>query len=514
MNTEIRLPQEYKNAQLSIARCEAKDWLEMGFYKHHYKQEGINKSCKSFLIYFGHEVVGFYAMRSAPFKGHSEAVAFHRIAILPRFQRLGLASQLSNFIAAIFKNNGHKVYIKCSSPIGEYFNSHPQLWKKGIYNGKLRMKNNSEGKKYHNRLESISYCHEYIGESINGYEKLLLPISEMREKERLYKTIKIKEMDIIINKLKERTNKKKKATVTKTSYRTMVDVMETARNLPPKRQLFKELWHEEEICILYSEQGNGKTICAMQIANEISKHEKICYLDYELSDQQLGSRYSDNGVEHQFNTNFMRPTRNQITFQNNQVDALLKYIEILYHQYGVKKFIIDNITALSHQLESASAMIKLMNKLVNLKEKYGFSILILAHTKKRNKKNPIEDNDLAGSKKILALCDSAFAIGTAINNKSILYIKQIKVRECEMKYDSNNVIVCHIEKIKSFLQFVEDNHAREEDLLDRSKVNNKKEMTQLMLSMHESGMSNRTIAKELKISEATVRNYMKAPTIN
>ena len=28
----------------------------------------------------------------------------------------------------------------------------------------------------------VSYCHEYIGESISGYEELLLPIKDMREK--------------------------------------------------------------------------------------------------------------------------------------------------------------------------------------------------------------------------------------------------------------------------------------------------------------------------------------------
>ena len=32
-----------------------------------------------------------------------------------------------------------------------------------------------------NRLSRASYCHEYIGEGISGYEELLLPIKEMRD---------------------------------------------------------------------------------------------------------------------------------------------------------------------------------------------------------------------------------------------------------------------------------------------------------------------------------------------
>jgi len=32
-----------------------------------------------------------------------------------------------------------------------------------------------------NRLQRPSYCHEYIGQGISGYEELLKPIKEMRE---------------------------------------------------------------------------------------------------------------------------------------------------------------------------------------------------------------------------------------------------------------------------------------------------------------------------------------------
>gem|GEM_PF-4408342 len=511
MNTEIGLFEGY----LSVARCEAKEWFEMGFYKHHYKQEEINKSCKAFLFYFNDEIVGFCSVLTTPRKDSARALGFHRMCVLPTFQRLGIASLMCSFMAAILKNNGHKIYMKCSSPIGEYFNRHPELWKKGLYNGKLRLKNNSEGDKYRNRLESISYCHEYIGESTTGYEELLLPIKDMREKELLYKSKQIKNMDAVINKLNVRTNKVERATnINKpTTYRTMADAMEAARNLPPKKQLFKELWYEGEIGILFSEQGRGKTILAIQIADNLSKYEKVCYLDYELSDQQIYTRYSDRGGEYQFNTNLIRPLRDQIFFKEDQANKLLRYIEMQYYTFGVKIFIIDNITALSHQLESASAMIKLMNKLVELKSKYGLSILILAHTKKRNKKNPIEDNDLAGSKKILALCDCAFTIGAALGDDKALYLKQIKVRECEMKYGSNNVITCHIEKVYNFLQFIEDGYAKEEDLLNKDKGNNKEEIIEMMLAMREGGMSNRAIAKDLNVSEATVRNYMKAVSV-
>ena len=41
--------------------------------------------------------------------------------------------------------------------------------------------------------------------------------------------------------------------------------IEEVKDLPPPRQLFSELWHEDELCILFSDTNLGKTILAVQI---------------------------------------------------------------------------------------------------------------------------------------------------------------------------------------------------------------------------------------------------------
>ena len=51
-----------------------------------------------------------------------------------------------------------------------------------------------------------------------------------------------------------------------------------------------------------------------------------------------------------------------------------------------------------------------------LKSKYGLSILVLAHTPKRDSGKPLGRNDLQGSKMIINFCDSAFAIGESAKN--------------------------------------------------------------------------------------------------
>lgn len=290
----------------------------------------------------------------------------------------------------------------------------------------------------------------------------------------------------------------------------MKTALERGKRMPDKKQLYKEFWFENEICILFAEQGKGKTILAMQIATEISKEEKVLYLDYEMGDKQLFNRYSEKGIEFKFNDNFLHPKEKDIFFETDRKRNIIKYIIKMNKDFGIKIIIIDNISALSSQLESSGAMIKLMTSLNEIKKELGISVLLLGHTKKRNKKQPIIDNDLSGSKKLIALVDSAFAINSSISNDKLLYIKQIKCRECDMKYGRDNVITCFIEKFDSFLQLVETGFDMEDNLLDKnSGGTSKAQYFQYIYEQHLLGRSNREIAKVLDVSEGTIRNYLK-----
>jgi hypothetical protein len=102
-----------------------------------------------------------------------------RIVILPDYQGTGLGVKICEFSSAILRNNGAcNVYIKTINPaLGEYF-SKSNLWKPTSMNGK---KGNTDAKAV-NRKSRPSYCYEYIGEQIEGYKDLLLPINEMRSK--------------------------------------------------------------------------------------------------------------------------------------------------------------------------------------------------------------------------------------------------------------------------------------------------------------------------------------------
>ena len=72
------------------------------------------------------------------------------------------------------------------------------------------------------------------------------------------------------------------------------DVMRIGATMEDTQPLYKELWYENEICVLFAESNVGKSILAMQIGEHIARNGKnVVYLDYELSIKQFYKRYSN-----------------------------------------------------------------------------------------------------------------------------------------------------------------------------------------------------------------------------
>lgn len=166
--------------ELQVSRVESDTWNF--FKKHHYLTEAVNKSCKFFLFEWNNKPVGIVAAINQPGPGERKrAMALSRTVVLPDFQGMGIGSKISEFTAKIFVAENRKVYTKTINPaLGEYRNK-SDVFKGTAFNGKSRKIKSDTDNKASNRLERASYCHEYIGEGIGGYEDLLKPIKEMRE---------------------------------------------------------------------------------------------------------------------------------------------------------------------------------------------------------------------------------------------------------------------------------------------------------------------------------------------
>ena len=293
----------------------------------------------------------------------------------------------------------------------------------------------------------------------------------------------------------------------KSANRTLTEASMTAN---PK-QLYGEFWFEHEIGCLFADSNVGKSILAIQIAEDIAKTgETVLYFDFELSEKQFQLRFTDEqGNLHHFPSTLYRvqPDMNLIASIDEPFeDALMRNIENAAVETKARILIIDNISILCMQMEKGEDSAALVQRLRTLKNKYGFSILIIAHTPKRNMSMPITQNDLAGSKKLFNFIDSCFAIGLSAQGGNMRYVKQVKVRNCEMRYGGDNVMVCHIEKVGTMVQFINMGTAPEHDHL---RMVNREEQVQEARLLSASGLSLRDIASRMGISKSTVDRMLR-----
>ncbi len=302
--------------------------------------------------------------------------------------------------------------------------------------------------------------------------------------------------------------------------------IDEAKNRPTPQKLFGQLWFEHEVCIMFADTNLGKSILAVQIADGISKGrnvmgmemgakpQMVVYCDFELSDKQFEIRYrGENGEHYQFSPNLMRveinPDADDYPDGCDFEDYVKLSLEQIVLQYGAKVVIIDNLTYLSRETEKAKDALPLMKWMLAFGRKYHLSILVLAHTPKRNLSNPITKNDLQGSKMLMNFCDGCFAIGESTKDKAIRYIKEIKQRNLSFAYNDDNVIVCEICKPNNYLQFRFIGYGSESEHLRSFGDDERTNLIEQTILLNSKGKSQRQIADELGIGIGTVNKYLK-----
>jgi DNA-binding NarL/FixJ family response regulator len=308
--------------------------------------------------------------------------------------------------------------------------------------------------------------------------------------------------------------------------------IDDAKNRPVPKKLFGDLLIQNEMCIFFGPTGEGKTVLAVQIVESIASGkaipgfelgvggQKVLYLDCELSDKQFEGRYaskvpdSDYYAKHyRFSDNFLRA---EIDLSTANIDSPAEFQDELQRSIGfaiaekeVDTVVVDNISWLRDETEKARAALPLMKGLVDLKRRFNVSILVLAHTPKRDLSQAITLNHLQGSAVLANFADSIFAIGKSTKDAGMRYIKQLKVRSGEIVYTADNVKTCQLVKNDNFLHFEfgeetpESVHLKqmsEDDLVDRR---------QSIDELHRKGRSQRDIARELGLSVSTVNKYVK-----
>jgi RecA-family ATPase len=297
---------------------------------------------------------------------------------------------------------------------------------------------------------------------------------------------------------------------------------------PAARQLFGSLWFENELCILFADTNMGKSVLAVQIGdcltkeysfepfyNQVDKPLKVLYVDFELSAKQFEARYVKTARldSYLFSANFYRsefnPEADDGIACTDYQEHIQGAISAAVSDTKAKVLIIDNITYVGNGTQNANAALPLMKALKALKVKFGLSILVLAHTPKRNTYKPLTVNDLQGSKMLINFADSAFAIGQSYASPGMRYIKQIKQRNQKEEYGENNICLIRQEKHINFLRYKFEGHAREADHLRPPETLETEFLKQQVLELHGKGHSLRKIADELGIHFSKVGRVLK-----
>jgi RecA-family ATPase len=301
--------------------------------------------------------------------------------------------------------------------------------------------------------------------------------------------------------------------------------LKEASERPVPNMLFGKFWYEGEICILFADSNLGKSILAVQIGNCIgsgkamqpfqfeANKQPVLYCDFELTDKQFEARYSNNYADHYTFTNFFRADMNhnlEVPEGFKDFDEYLNAaLERAIVQSKAKVIIIDNLTYLRNETEQAKDALPLMKQLKSLKNKYNLSLLVLAHTPKRDLSQPITLNDLQGSKMLMNFCDSAFTIGESTAGQGLRYLKQIKQRNTEQVYGGNNVCLCQINKPHNFLKYEFAGYGYETDHLRKQKKE-EPDRTGEALTLRQQGLSLRDIGKQMGITHQKVSRLLSA----
>ncbi len=315
--------------------------------------------------------------------------------------------------------------------------------------------------------------------------------------------------------------------------RTANQWMQDAMNEPPAKRLFGDLVIEGEITVLFASTNVGKSILAVQIGQAIASGQstkefptdragrKVLFVDFELSARQFARRYALDDGSHfhtpfEFSDNFFR-------LENRYADPLpgqtmdeyyLQAIRAEIDSTGANTVIVDNMTWLNGRLEKSRDAAPFMQHLARLKMELGLTLIVIAHTPKRDPSRPIEITDLAGSARVGDFTDGVFSIGRSKKDPGLRYIKHLKTRNGEIILNEENVAVCVLEKESSFLGFRFLEYGPERDHLKEQSEEDRADIESRIIDLRKEGHSYRAIADLVNVSHMKVKRIAEKAEIS
>ena len=243
------------------------------------------------------------------------------------------------------------------------------------------------------------------------------------------------------------------------------DAINRGKGLPPAKSVFGPFITEFEHTILFARTGEGKTISAIQIAQSLAlgipiegftneaEPMEVLYVDFEMHERQLASRYGESEDDFHENLYRMKVTDYAGLGEGSLSDLMLFHIESAIKQCGFKALVVDNVTWLCEDPVAGDESLSLMKALKSLQEKYELTAISLAHTPKIKDFVSITLQHLAGSAMIQNFVDAVVGIGKVFGSPDHRYFKQLKCRNGKLVHDFSNVSVVELGMVAGRLSF-------------------------------------------------------------
>lgn len=136
------------------------------FKHHHYLDGNVNKAARCYIATWEDQVVGFGAVITMPSGTLKNAWRGHRLCVLPDYQGMGIGPRLSDAIAQIHLEEGHRFFSRTAHPKLIMYREKSKLWKPTSKHRKLR-KDVSDDNTYKNHIydnKRLCGSFEYIGQ--------------------------------------------------------------------------------------------------------------------------------------------------------------------------------------------------------------------------------------------------------------------------------------------------------------------------------------------------------------
>lgn len=148
---------------LKIFRAKNEAW-EL-FKHHHYLNNNMNKSARSFAIYWGDNLVAFNGILAFPHARIKNAWRESRLVVLPDYQGLGIGVKVSNYFGSMIKANNGRYYSRTTHPAMIASRLKDKNWRVTSKGKTALMGKNSTKSNSWKQDDRECYSFEYIGPS-------------------------------------------------------------------------------------------------------------------------------------------------------------------------------------------------------------------------------------------------------------------------------------------------------------------------------------------------------------